>query len=422
MNKNIIQIKDLSKRYRIGINEKVHDSLLGKFSSWAFSPFANFKRVQKLSKFSGKGDGSDIIWALKDITFDVQKGEILGIIGRNGAGKSTLLKILSRIVEPTSGTIRIFGRVASLLEVGTGFHRELSGRENIFLNGTILGMKKNEIEEKFDEIVEFSEIGKFIDTPVKRYSSGMHVRLAFAVAAHLDPEILIVDEVLAVGDAAFQKKSLGKMSDTAKSGRTVLFVSHNMHTIQSLCTKTILMDNGKVIKYGNTREVVSDYLKPIQENAVEGESNLRNWKGSRKSQGKIRVAYLRALDKNGKACSAYNINDSITFELEIENIGKNGFVVSFLVNDTQGNLIYQVRSQDSSIDTEHVSPTVKVIMTIPRLNIVEKQYFVDVWVGDHFDKMEDFIENAITFDVINTGHSKLPLRSIIHEIGEWQIL
>ncbi len=422
MSNTTIKVENLSKRYRIGLKEEMYDSLLGKIYSWILSPLTNFGRIQKLSKFKNMGDGEDIIWALKDISFDVQHGEILGVIGRNGAGKSTLLKILSRIVEPTAGTALLYGRVASLLEIGTGFHKELSGRENIYLNGTILGMKKSEIKAKFDEIVEFSEIGKFIDTPVKRYSSGMYVRLAFAVAAHLDPEILIVDEVLAVGDAAFQKKCLGKMSETANAGRTVLFVSHNMHTIQSLCTRTILLDEGKIIKNGDTHEVVSSYLRPIRENTIEGKSDLRNWTGSRKSPGKIRATYLRTFDKNGNTCSTFNIYDPITFELEIENIGKNGFVISFLVNDSQGTLVYQVRSQDSKIDTEHVPSSVTVQMTIPELKLVEKQYTVDVWVGNHFDKMEDLLESAIAFDVINVGHSKLALRSVIHETGQWKLL
>lgn len=421
MNDKIIKVENLGKRYRIGVKEEIHDSLTGKFTSWILSPLTNFRRVQKLSKFKND-DAQDVIWAIKDISFDVNNGEILGIIGKNGAGKSTLLKILSRIVEPTTGQATVNGRVASLLEIGTGFHQELSGRENIYLNGTILGMKKREINKNFDGIVEFSEVGKFIDTPVKRYSSGMYVRLAFAIAAHLNPDVLIIDEVLAVGDVAFQKKCLGKMSETAQSGRTVIFVSHNMHTIQSLCTRTILLDEGKIIKDGNTHEVVSSYLKPLQEQTIEGESDLRNWPGSRKSPGKIRATYLRTLDKNGKTCSTFNIYDPITFELKIENISKNGFVVSFLVNDTQGTLVYQVRSQDSPIDTEHVPSSVTVQMTIPELKVVEKQYTVDVWIGNHFDKMEDSLESAIAFDVINIGHSKLALRSVIHETGQWKIM
>ncbi len=420
MNDNIIQIKNLSKRYRIGIKEEMHDSLIGKLASIILAPFNNFRKVQKLSKFKGVGSGEDIIWALKDISLDIKQGEIVGIIGRNGAGKSTLLKILSRIVEPTEGITTINGRVASLLEIGTGFHRELSGRENIFLNGTILGMKKKEIREKFDDIVEFSEIGKFIDTPVKRYSSGMYVRLAFAVAAHLNPEILIIDEVLAVGDAAFQKKCLGKMSETAKSGRTVLFVSHNMHTIQALCNRTILLEDGEIALDGNTSDVIKHYLQP--EMIKTGESDLTDNVRSRKSPGKLRAKAIRILDNNDKICSTYEINDSLCIELEISNVRENGFAVSFLIFNQQGALVYQVRSQDGNIITKNLTSTATVRMTIPRLNIIQGRYSIDVWIGNHLDLLEDHIESTISFEVVNREHSKVPLRSIIHETGMWQIV
>jgi lipopolysaccharide transport system ATP-binding protein len=217
--------------------------------------------IVKLFKFSSYTHSSDYIWALKNLSFEVKEGEVVGIIGRNGAGKSTLLKILSRITEPTEGYAEITGKIGSLLEVGTGFHPELTGRENIYLNGALLGMKKKEIDKKFDEIVGFAEIEKFLDTPVKHYSSGMYIRLGFSVAAHFEPEILLVDEVLAVGDTAFQKKCIGKMDDVAKQGRTVLFISHNMNAIKQLCYKTIWIENGKVLKYQQTEQVINDYLK-----------------------------------------------------------------------------------------------------------------------------------------------------------------
>ncbi len=250
--KQVIEVKNISKRYEIGarqsygsLREEVMDSVKSVFRK-------------------GPAADENSIWALRDVSFTVNEGEVLGIIGRNGAGKSTLLKVLSRITEPTEGTITMRGRVASLLEVGTGFHPELTGRENIFLNGSLLGMTNKEIRAKFDEIVAFSEIEKFLDTPVKRYSSGMYVRLAFAVAAHLEPEILIIDEVLAVGDAAFQKKCLGKMGDVAKGGRTVLFVSHNMGAVRKLCSKAVHLDKGRVENYGDCETVISDYLKGAQ--------------------------------------------------------------------------------------------------------------------------------------------------------------
>ncbi len=261
MTKNIIEVKNLSKQYRLGaIGSRTikHD-----FNRWFAAvrgkedPYLKIGSVNDRTKTSG----SDYVWSLKDINFEVKPGEALGIIGKNGAGKSTLLKILSRVTSPTIGTVRAKGRIASLLEVGTGFHPELTGRENIFLNGAIMGMSRMEIQKKFDEIVDFSGVEKYIDTPVKRYSSGMYVRLAFAVAAHLEPEILIVDEVLAVGDAEFQKKCLGKMQDVSENGgRTVLFVSHNMQAVQNLCTRAILLKHGSVLHEGSTESVITSYL------------------------------------------------------------------------------------------------------------------------------------------------------------------
>jgi lipopolysaccharide transport system ATP-binding protein len=265
----IITVEHLSKRYRLGALKR-HNSFRDVFD-------------EKLATLFGKsgvrsGLGENFIWALNDVSFEVQEGDVLGIIGRNGAGKSTLLKVLSRITEPTKGLVRMRGRVASLLEVGTGFSGELSGRENIFLNGAILGMRKAEIKSKFDEIVSFAEIEKFIDTPVKQYSSGMYMRLAFAVAAHLEPEILIVDEVLAVGDAAFQKKCLGKMEEVGKEGRTILFVSHNMGAVLSLCNRGVLIYDGKIYEQGSVAHVIDKYMgdKVTQEDAVDLTSILRS--------------------------------------------------------------------------------------------------------------------------------------------------
>jgi len=271
MAESVIEVEDLSKCYRIGAKEKSNKTFREVVVDAFLAPMRNLRRLQKLTEFETKPshgaegsstvESSDIIWALKGVSFEVKEGEVLGIIGRNGAGKSTLLKILSQITEPTNGDARLYGRVSSLLEVGTGFHPELTGRENIFLNGAILGMRKGEIAKKFDEIVSFAEIEKFIDTPVKRYSSGMYVRLAFAVAAHLEPEIMVVDEVLAVGDAQFQKKCLGKMSDVARHGRTVLFVSHNMGAIERLCSSAILLKDGQITcRSNNVLSVIKDYV------------------------------------------------------------------------------------------------------------------------------------------------------------------
>jgi len=314
-----IKVENLSKLYRIGAKQERYKTLRDSIMSAISGPFRKMKQRAKgqgprvdssssalstplqasgssLSAHSSSLPSNDgYIWALRDVSFSVKRGEVVGIIGRNGAGKTTLLKILSRITEPTEGQATVYGRLASLLEVGTGFHPELTGRENIYLNGAILGMKKAEIDHKFDEIVAFAEIEKFIDTPVKHYSSGMYVRLAFAVAAHLEPEILLVDEVLAVGDAAFQKKCLGKMGDVAKEGRTVLFVSHNMGVVDALCSKAFLLNNGEIAASGKADEVIKFYLKCIKKTTINDLSKRKDRSGS----GRVKFTSISLEDGNG---------------------------------------------------------------------------------------------------------------------------
>lgn len=282
MSEIAINVENLSKAYRIGQKEEVPDTLLSAVASVAKSPLRNFRRLSRLDTFRETGEADDLVWALRDVSFDVKRGEVVGVIGRNGAGKSTLLKILSRITEPTSGRAVIHGRVSSLLEVGTGFHPELTGRENIYMNGTILGMKKREIDAKFDEIVDFSGVEKFLDTPVKRYSSGMKVRLAFSVAAHLEPEILIIDEVLAVGDAEFQSKCLGKMQSVASDGRTVLFVSHDLGAVRRLCTRGVLLRRGGLELDEDVETTVNAYLSETTPQAND-DCESASWKDTGRS-------------------------------------------------------------------------------------------------------------------------------------------
>lgn len=264
---NVIEVKGLSKKYRIGKAEKRADTIMGTLVNGIKQPFQNLKQIRSLSKLDE--DEESVFWALRDVSFEVKEGEVLGIIGHNGAGKSTLLKILSRITEPSAGEVRITGRVAALLEVGTGFHPELTGRENIYMNGTILGMRKKEIDKKLDEIVDFSGVEKYLDTPVKFYSSGMRVRLGFSVAAHLEPEILIIDEVLAVGDAEFQAKCLGKMESVAGEGRTVLFVSHNLEALRNICPTAILLKRGNIELMGDSQKVIGNYLSKMKTANIE---------------------------------------------------------------------------------------------------------------------------------------------------------
>ncbi|MDR4464471.1 MAG: ABC transporter ATP-binding protein [Nitrospira sp.] len=321
-----IRVEGLSKQYRIGARRKHHTTLRDHLMAGLKSLWS--RNGHEPSVINGASRElvtpeveSNLFWALRDVSFDVKRGETVGIVGRNGAGKSTLLKLLSRITEPTSGRIEIDGRVAALLEVGTGFHNELTGRENIYLNGTILGMKRAEITRRLDEIVAFAEVDQFLDTPVKRYSSGMTLRLAFAVAAHLNPEILIVDEVLAVGDAAFQKKCLGKMEGAAKEGRTVFFVSHNMPAITRLCERAVLLDEGRLRLTGNAHEVVNAYL-----HSELGTMSSREWTDLRKAPGKevARLRAVRVCTRDGQSTEAFDIRKPIGLEMEYE-VLKSGY-------------------------------------------------------------------------------------------------
>lgn len=327
-----IKVEGIGKCYRIGIKDQMSDNFAGTVLNFIKRPLTNYRKYRSLYKFDEfsnqnntgiDNNYSDIIWAVSDISFNVKRGEVLGIIGRNGAGKSTLLKILSRITTPTKGSVEIYGKISSLLEVGTGFHPELSGRENIYLNGTILGMRKKEVDEKFDDIVDFSGISKFIDTPIKRYSSGMKVRLAFSVAAHLEPEVLIIDEVLAVGDADFQKKCLDKMQEVGQKGKTVLFVSHNMQAVTRLCERTILLDNGRIIDDGPSDRIVGKYL-----GASHGTTAENEWSEEDKAPaGAVaRLRAVRVLNEDGEISESFDIRFPIKLEMEYD-VLKPGYVL-----------------------------------------------------------------------------------------------
>jgi lipopolysaccharide transport system ATP-binding protein len=401
MSEPIIKIKNLSKCYRIGTKEKGYKTFREVIIDGVSAPFRNLKRLQRLTKFNNNGNdvqSSDIIWALKDISCEINEGEVLGIIGKNGAGKSTLLKILSRITEPTSGIIEINGRVSSLLEVGTGFHPELTGRENIFLNGAILGMRKQEIKDKFDEIVNFAEIEKFLDTPVKRYSSGMYVRLAFAVAAHLEPEVLLVDEVLSVGDIAFQKKCLGKMEDVAKGGRTVIFVSHNMSAIRNLCNNAIWLDNGRIVKKGDIDEVIKDYeesqLKHLNKLSYIVKRNPEDIK--HKSFYFSRVEILKGIDKKNTTIFKYNDKIVLIVDFNGEFAGDN-FSPEFHIYNELGQLV-SVAVSGAYHDKYFNKKIKRVKVKIGPLFLTSGEYRITLKIMTDIGRA-DIWENAIAFSI-----------------------
>jgi lipopolysaccharide transport system ATP-binding protein len=391
-----ISVKNLGKQYRIGM-EKQNDSLRDAITYVIRAPF---NRLKDSFCSNNTTDKNNYIWALKDVSFDVEYGKVIGIIGRNGSGKSTLLKILSRITYPTEGSAEIHGRIGSLLEVGTGFHPDLTGRENIFLSGSILGMKRREIDDKFDDIVKFSEIEKFIDTPVKRYSSGMYVRLAFAVAAHLDPEILLVDEVLAVGDAAFQKKCLGKMNSVSKEGRTILFVSHNMGAIINLCNSTIWLENGQLRMIGDTQSVVNEYLHS-------GSQKLGNAKVSPPPQpSDVIITDCFVFDNNSQIST--DIDFRYPFFIGLGYSIKKftpGLSVSVALKNDHGVRIIFTSDADRDPNEklfENVG-TYQAYVEIPGHFLHPGRYYVDLGAEVPNSKSYHYAHECLNFDVIATG-------------------
>ncbi len=426
-----IKVENLSKRYRIGLKETVHDTFGGALVDLLKSPLKNYKKYRSLYKFDENSSDSekhvespDIIWALKDVSFEVKREEVIGVIGKNGSGKSTLLKILSKITDPTNGCAEIRGRVSSLLEVGTGFNQELTGRENVYLNGAILGMKKNEIEQKFDEIMDFSGVDKFMDTPVKRYSSGMLVRLAFAVAAHLEPEILIVDEVLAVGDAEFQKKCLGKMGDLAKGGRTVLLVSHNMGAITDLCNRAIWLDAGRLKMDGHPMDVVSTYLTT----AAQGQGY---WKGRTAEQCPGRqawVRYARLVSSNGNQTSTtVRFDEQVKIEIGYEIKRRTRAFKSYIFfRDSHGNVIWASHDTDGTDKVGAIrEPGVYQSTCIfPKKLLRPGRYLVSIGIcGDPREVVEEEHIDVLSFDISEAGYTfnRDPRFGLITPCLSWEV-
>lgn len=401
-----IKIENLGKRYQIGKSLNGNPSFQEQLKDLVVGPFQRLGRALKGEHLVRTED----FWALKDVSFEVRPGEVVGIIGRNGAGKSTLLKILSRITEPTTGQVTINGRVASLLEVGTGFHPELTGRENVYLNGSILGMTKTEIDAKFDQIVDFSGIEKFLDTPVKRYSSGMYVRLAFSVAAHLDPEILIVDEVLAVGDAEFQKKCLGKMEFVSSQGRTVLFVSHNLPTISKLCSRGILLDNGSIITDSTAETAVQRYI--IKQESITG-IPLRE-RRDRSGDGRFRFVDAWVEDDSGRRCETVLAGSRVAFVLEYQlqlpsAIHSIELGVAIVTRD--GTQLIDMNNQHSGrMEPLGTSPEGQFRCVVEHLPLNVGEYVYHVWAKSPLGR-EDFVIDAGRFSVSAGdffGGGKLP--------------
>ena len=422
MSDTVVRVENLVKKYVISHQKQgAKTTLRDAISSSARS------LSRKLLTSSGKrtpNQNREEFWALKNVSFEIKQGDVVGIIGRNGAGKSTLLKILSRITEPTKGRISIKGRVASLLEVGTGFHAELTGRENIYLNGAILGMSKAEIKRKFDEIVSFAEVEKFLDTPVKHYSSGMYVRLAFAVAAHMEPEILIVDEVLAVGDVQFQKKCLGKMGNVAKEGRTILFVSHNMSTVESLCNRGILLESGTLCLDGTSEEAVRVYLEKAYSLAQELPLDQRR---DRTGSGKVRSSSFRILNEKGNEEQALQSGKNYYFEVGYSNtIGNSlkNIVVSIDFFDEKGIRVLLLRTNFTNNNLTLNFDKGYVLCGIKNLPLVHGLYRVSIFISHADRETLDYIEDAAAVavdggDFFGTGNPGLPNHCKFLVKAEW---
>ena len=404
-----IRCEGLGKQYRIGQQER-YRALRDVIAETAKSPFRRLNSLVANSKRNGSAHGngtellldqrgSSLIWALKDVSFELKRGEVVGIIGRNGAGKSTLLKILSRITRPTLGHAEINGRVGSLLEVGTGFHPELTGRENVYLNGAILGMRKAEIDRKFDEIVAFAELEKFIDTTVKRYSSGMYVRLAFAVAAHMETEVLLVDEVLAVGDAEFQRKCLGKIGNVGREGRTVLFVSHNMLAIQTICERSILLNKSTIEFDGCSVKVIEAYTESIGTESRQAVTDL-SAHPNRQRGSDIIFSELAIRDTSGTSTTTFLPGDDMVFEFKLEPpYTINQPTLGIGIDNFMGVRVFSVATYFSDANWKSMSGPTVVRCRVPHNNLLPGRYTLNLSVGNSYNYLLDAIPHAAFFNV-----------------------
>ena len=431
-----IKVDDVSKVYRLGVKDNVNDSLMSSFISTIKSPIKNYRQYRSLYRFDDidfenpdANSDKNILWALQNISFSVNQGELVGIIGRNGAGKSTLLKILAKITTPARGRVEIHGRTSSLLEVGTGFHPELSGRENVYLNGTILGMRKKEVDRNFDKIVDFSGVEKFLDTPVKRYSSGMRVRLAFAVAAHLEPEILIIDEVLAVGDAAFQQKCLNKMEDTGSAGRTVFFVSHNMPAITRLCQRVIMLDSGRLVGDGNTHDIVAKYM-----HEGSGYRSERTWDNPDRAPGGdvARLRNVRIKNGSGYTSDTIDIRKPVGFEMTFEVI-KDGYQLLphfHLLNEDGIHILATLDLDPDWRKKKRPKGTYTVTAWVPGNFLAEGSFFVNAALITVEPQLKQYMErDVVGFHVIDSmegdsarGDWAKNLGGVVRPLLEWETI
>lgn len=407
----VIRIEGLGKRYRLGERGAAYKTLRESVMRAVTKPLA--RRVVT------SGESTSYLWALRGVDLAIEGGEVVGVIGRNGAGKTTLLKVLSRITEPTEGRVEIHGRVGSLLEVGTGFHPELTGRDNIFLNGAILGMRRAEILARFDEIVAFAEVERFIDTPVKRYSSGMYLRLAFAVAAHLEPEILLVDEVLAVGDVAFQKKCVGKMGDVARAGRTVLFVSHNLGLVSDLCTRCVQFSQGRVVADGPTREVVTRYL---EDGELSSSVDLTDWSLDRSGDGPMRLTRVSVGDRDGNERGIFAFGDEIVFRVGVRARPQARCIVGVAIRDAQGHLILHVNNTDDRATVEMPAELSEIRVRLERVILNDGTYYVTIWLGDELNTLNDRAGNCVAFEVRSAADGHIRSHGFVRQAATWTVV